>query len=195
MRTELQQALVKDFPRVSRDWGGDPRVTCMAFGFDVGDGWEPIIRRMCACMEALAVVPRLEQVKEKWGLLRVYASGGATGGVRWWGWPAVLWLAAGFLLRYGRSRHGLRWDLRCAVEYGMSVMWRQTAAEKRQAELSWNATDLLVEEAERASESVCEDCGKPGRLRAGGWYRTLCDDCHTACEVHRLRLLGQNPQG
>jgi hypothetical protein len=26
------------------------------------------------------------------------------------------------------------------------------------------------------SFTICEDCGKPGALRGGGWYRTLCDE-------------------
>ena len=24
---------------------------------------------------------------------------------------------------------------------------------------------------------LCEDCGKPGKLRGGGWIRTLCNKC------------------
>lgn len=33
-----------------------------------------------------------------------------------------------------------------------------------------------IDEAERASATVCEDCGAPGTLRSNGsWLRTLCD--------------------
>ena len=35
----------------------------------------------------------------------------------------------------------------------------------------------LIEEAETKSATICEDCGKPGKLRSGGWIRTLCDEC------------------
>lgn len=35
---------------------------------------------------------------------------------------------------------------------------------------------LLIQEAESKSEQICEDCGKPGQLRRGGWLRTLCDE-------------------
>lgn len=31
--------------------------------------------------------------------------------------------------------------------------------------------------AEQSSQYVCEHCGMPGKLRRGGWIRTLCDDC------------------
>ena len=35
----------------------------------------------------------------------------------------------------------------------------------------------VISMAESMSESVCEDCGKPGSRRDGGWIRTLCDAC------------------
>ena len=34
-----------------------------------------------------------------------------------------------------------------------------------------------IEEAERESAVTCEACGKPGRLRVGGWLTTRCDEC------------------
>lgn len=37
----------------------------------------------------------------------------------------------------------------------------------------WN----LIREAERKSAKTCEECGKPGKLRGGGWIKTLCDEC------------------
>jgi len=36
----------------------------------------------------------------------------------------------------------------------------------------------IVSDAEQKSETVCEKCGKKGRLRKGGWLRTLCAKCH-----------------
>jgi hypothetical protein len=31
--------------------------------------------------------------------------------------------------------------------------------------------------AESMSSVTCEDCGIPGKVRGGGWIRTLCDTC------------------
>ena len=36
----------------------------------------------------------------------------------------------------------------------------------------------LIEKAEALSYKTCEDCGKPGEEREGGWIITHCDDCH-----------------
>ena len=35
----------------------------------------------------------------------------------------------------------------------------------------------LIDEAERKSGTICEECGKPGKVREDlGWVRTLCDE-------------------
>ncbi|WP_404404489.1 hypothetical protein [Pelagibacterium halotolerans] len=34
----------------------------------------------------------------------------------------------------------------------------------------------LQQIADHLSMCICEECGAPGELRAGGWVRTLCDD-------------------
>lgn len=36
----------------------------------------------------------------------------------------------------------------------------------------------IVSEAERKSDTTCEYCGKKGKLRKGGWLKTLCNTCH-----------------
>jgi hypothetical protein len=36
----------------------------------------------------------------------------------------------------------------------------------------------LIEEAEALSCKTCEECGKPGEERCGGWIHTHCDYCH-----------------
>ena len=36
----------------------------------------------------------------------------------------------------------------------------------------------LIEKYERRTNTICERCGKPGKLRNNhGWYTTLCDEC------------------
>jgi len=32
-----------------------------------------------------------------------------------------------------------------------------------------------IDFAESLSYTICEECGEPGKLRSGGWIRTLCD--------------------
>lgn len=39
------------------------------------------------------------------------------------------------------------------------------------------AMKLLIEEAEEASEQICERCGSPGSVRGTFWVVTRCDSC------------------
>ncbi len=39
-----------------------------------------------------------------------------------------------------------------------------------------NTIDGMVRMAEVWAHNVCEECGKPGRQRPGGWIKTLCDE-------------------
>jgi len=74
MKKELELALVQDFPDLFREYKRPQ--TAMMFGCEHGDGWEPILRRMCERLEVTKQHVTLLQVKEKWGTLRVYWQGG-----------------------------------------------------------------------------------------------------------------------
>lgn len=84
MREDLDQKLCEDFPNLYAD-RKDKR-SCMAYGFDIGDGWEPLVRRLSERIEAeiVAMPPedraeyRAFQVKEKFGALRFYMAGPQT---------------------------------------------------------------------------------------------------------------------
>ncbi len=81
MKIELDEALCKDFPNLYKD--RRTRGTCMVFGLDVGDGWEPIVRELSEKLEKLILeAPEdlrgsyyASQVKEKFGGLRFYMAG------------------------------------------------------------------------------------------------------------------------
>lgn len=87
MRDELDEALVRDFPHLFADRNGDLRITCMCWGFECGDGWEPLLRELAEKLEPICKAeyealteedkqtfghPRASQVKEKYGTLRFY---------------------------------------------------------------------------------------------------------------------------
>lgn len=86
MKKELDEALCRDFPLTFRHRNGDKRTTLMCFGFDCGDGWEPIIRRCSEKIETdILRQPEADreeysafQIKQKFGGLRYYMSGGQT---------------------------------------------------------------------------------------------------------------------
>jgi hypothetical protein len=76
MNKELTEKLATKYPKLFRDLGGDPRQTCMTWGICCGDGWFNILETLCEGIQ-LANPPEdfcFNQIKEKFGGLRVYAS-------------------------------------------------------------------------------------------------------------------------
>lgn len=80
MKRELDEALVRDFPNLYSDRHGDLRTTAMCWGFECGDGWEPLLRTLSEGLEKeILKLPeesrnrvRASQVKEKYATLRFY---------------------------------------------------------------------------------------------------------------------------
>ena len=44
----------------------------------------------------------------------------------------------------------------------------------------------MVRMAESWAANTCEECGHPGKMRNGGWIRTLCDE-HEAERQARMK--------
>jgi hypothetical protein len=141
MRQDLDAALRQDFPLTfARDSAG--REPWSMFGFEVGDGWEPSIRKAAEKLEPLIQECidkdpegykfghyRTSQIKEKFGTGRWYLSGGS----------------------------GEMQD--------------------------------IVETWEAATHTICEQCGKPGTLRGGGWNYTACIEHTKEQDLDNLELL------
>jgi hypothetical protein len=73
MTPELQDKLYADFPElfVEKDW--PVTQSCMSFGCEIFDGWEPIVRGACEELAAMGIEGlHIVQVKEKFGGLRIY---------------------------------------------------------------------------------------------------------------------------
>lgn len=124
---EFEKRMKERFPKMfSQPYGG----------FAVGPGWWPILESLCANIQHHSdwkekqgnFIPQVtvEQIKEKFGGLRFYYSGGD------------------------------------------------------------DAVDGMVRMAESWAEHACEECGKPGQSRGGGWIKTLCDE-HDAERQTRYR--------
>jgi hypothetical protein len=81
MKQELELKLVEKYPKILKDYKGDPMQTCMSWGMDTGDGWYKLLDE---CMEKLQYFCDLcskdgkevkviaRQIKEKFGTLRFY---------------------------------------------------------------------------------------------------------------------------
>ena len=72
MHKILEKTLVKKYPNIFKDYGGDITKTCMGWGMTCGSGWFLLIDELCSKLSDQAVAL---QVKEKFGGLRFYLHG------------------------------------------------------------------------------------------------------------------------
>jgi hypothetical protein len=81
MNKALELQLVREFPTFFREYGGDPKKTCMAWGVSHGNGWFELIHRLCSKLKELADADpntdfHFKQIKEKFARLTIYSTGG-----------------------------------------------------------------------------------------------------------------------
>jgi hypothetical protein len=87
MTPDCDAALCEKYPKIFRDRGESHHVSTMGRGLTCGDGWYDIIDRLCSSLQgrvdSVATEDDVEQlqvvalqVKEKFGSLCFYASGG-----------------------------------------------------------------------------------------------------------------------
>jgi hypothetical protein len=78
MNKEIEKQFINEFPTFFIDMYGDPKVTCMHWGICVGEGWKDLLWKMCEKIKNELGEQsnfKFEQIKEKFGILRVYSSG------------------------------------------------------------------------------------------------------------------------
>jgi hypothetical protein len=93
MKQELELKLVEKYPKILRDYKGDPMQTCMAWGIETdGDGWNSLLDE---CMEKLQYFCDLctkngspiqvvaTQIKSKYATLSFYYSGEGGTKIEW----------------------------------------------------------------------------------------------------------------
>jgi hypothetical protein len=93
MKDELDKLLCERYPKMFANRNSSMQESCMYWGFECGDGWFDLIDELCGSIQRyIDQNPRLnvpqvvvEQVKEKFGALRFYVSGGddLTRGMIW----------------------------------------------------------------------------------------------------------------
>lgn len=162
MDKRLEKILVDKYPVIFRDYGGDMRQTCMAWGMDCGDGWFKLIDDMCEQVTKLIENKPYKviasQVKEKFGGLRFYytVEQAHINLFQKICYNFRVWM---FKRMWGRFYWGL---------VNFRKKFYKTISEK---------IDDIISEAESKSYKICETCGQPGQTRGGAWIYTACDNC------------------
>ena len=162
MKKELELQLVKKFPVIFKDYGGDMRDTCMHWGFECGDGWYDLIHNLCEKITLIIgnknIKVTAHQVKEKFGGLRFYYGTES---------PETFMSKVNYIIShfmFGRKWGRLYWKI---IKFKRKLY--MTTEEK---------ISDAISDAEYNSYETCERCGKPGKVNVEGyWKATLCDKC------------------
>jgi len=95
MREDLDKLLCERYPKMFVNRDKSMQETAMCWGFDCGNGWFDLINALCASIQNYIdnnsrpgrEIPQVtvDQVKEKYGTLRFYTTGGdrLTDGMVW----------------------------------------------------------------------------------------------------------------
>lgn len=163
--------IVKKYPNLFRDYGGDMRTTCMSFGFEVQGGWLPLIDSIGQQLTDLGVERYViaDQVKEKFGSLQLYYHTENLP-LSIWDWrPINRYFVRIWYHKYSRWIKKHLTKLRKLI-FGLTL---------------YEKISDIIETAETKSYKICEICGADGKTNSQGWLKTLCGGCRNGIEVGR----------
>jgi len=173
MKPELEEKLLKKYPKIFRQRWLDPKDTCMCWGIETEDGWYFLIDNLCRCIQsridcnrhAVSYQVEASQVKEKFGTLRFYIDWVFIDDKKTEELRAKLykrWYK--YLPKFKKILHKIK-----LLSYEENLLENQSSA--------MNEIEGMISFAEHLSGRICESCGKEGKLTGKGWVTTLCDKC------------------
>lgn len=195
MNKELDEQLCKDYPLIFANRHGDMATTAMCWGFDCGDGWYPIIDKLCYDIQH-----HIDWQKQNWSnvikyneALALYLNHGDTSALVDW-------------YTYGSSEPNENTYKRVA-EAIIKASAHDTPTYREVPKITQQVLALQVKEkfgtlsfyytggddvisgmvrmAESMSSVMCETCGNAGKLRGSGWLYTACDEHVTDFDKER----------
>ncbi len=201
MNEKLQNDLVKTYPKIFKNIGGDETKTCMAHGIQCNDGWYDLLDSLCyrismhcmtentryiietdkyefvlendpAYMQVVAA-----QVKEKMGVLRFYTDGGdaTVQGMIQMAEQMSTRICELFGSPAKTSRDSGWWHTTCA-----SCIKRIRL--KRKGWKSGSAEEFLADTDSAAFQSHCHSCGVPWESHIG-----IAGTCAENAQLRRER--------
>jgi len=187
MNPTLQKQLNVAYPMLFKHKDASAAESCMHWGICIGDGWYDLLDAVCDHLTFIAEQEHVEitfaQIKEKFGQLTIYIDFDLD--KRWWRKRKV-WLlrAASWLLsKVGARKKAYLLGIKAAHSYLCKQFdERWEIYDPRTVYARARAVTGL---AARVSTGICEICGKPARLRDGGWLKALCDECRDIREKKR----------
>jgi len=178
LKPELEQELLRKYPRLYRQRYMSMRATCMCWGFDVGDGWFHLLDNLSFKLTRIGEIYDIwveaTQVKEKYGTLHFYH-----------GWQyGPSWVLPGPAGEAPRGKWRMPWLGGTKVRRLDPVSLTLRTVSDKELDRIARLIDKLVDDAEGESARTCEQCSMPGALCGHGWLTTLCRGCAKKLEEY-----------
>jgi len=183
MRKELDELLCQKYPKIFRGRRGDIRMTAMAWGFEIGDGWFNIIDQMCSNIQN-----HIHQTRKQRATALVYnraLTRAAKGD-----YSTYNLLSTWYQKEIDTALENTELEFRTVPEACPQVVATQVKEKFGTLRFYYHGGDDIVSGIERMavamSSVMCEECGAPGHERGGGWIKTLCDEHHRQREERNV---------
>jgi hypothetical protein len=180
MNKELDEKLCKEFPKIFKNRNKSMRESCMAFGFEIGDGWYNIIRNSCLLIQHHidgARKNRANALRFNRAMIRYTHKQDD----------------AGLIHYFTVGKHPDEWAMKQVAEAKKEGKCRrveqtipQVVAEQVKEKFGTlrfyvsggdSFTDGVVQMAELMSGVTCDKCAAPATVGGKGWYSCRCDVC------------------
>ena len=195
MTRELQEKLYADFPELFQEKDLPITETCMCWGLECGDGWEPIIRQMCGQLKcARTYSMRLKSPLFYSYRMHIWLENNTEKLRRWVERKLAL---QPYILRIPnpfKYVSFLGWGVRFTqikekfgtlrvyyTIYPKTTEEEMLMLDQKQLYAAYERYSGYVEGvtsfAEYLSSKTCEHDGSPGRLTGRRWLATRCTNC------------------
>jgi hypothetical protein len=173
MTPELDAKLCSSYPKMFADRYGDMTTTAMCWGFEHSDGWYNIIDQLCSHIQH-HIDWKNEQRERAIKYNEMITEAGY--GNR----EPLQEYYKGYRDIDEKIEEALAKGLRPVPDTIPQVVVTQVKEKFGTLRFYYNGGDDIIDGMVRMAEGMsgctCEECGKPGGRRGGGWIVTLCDE-------------------
>jgi hypothetical protein len=182
MKQELDKLLCEKYPKMMVNRTKPMMETCMCWGFECGDGWFNILDQL---MGSIQHHIDWKEKQRNWAIkYNEMASAGKSGNAELFAdlvakeYADTPTISADYIR--ARCAEMIKNPLRDVPDAIPQVTLDQVKEKFGTLRFYYTGGDDYISGMVRMAESMsaltCEECGSPGRVRRGGWIRTLCDE-------------------
>jgi len=182
MKPEFQEILYKKYPKLFKQANLPMTQTCMCFGIECGSGWFDILDQMCGLIQNHINNARKNMYYTKqYNRVLHQAINGNDRNLRY------------YYFKIYKDQQEVEKRVKSDIQLKPKRIPFHTQAcpqlEFTQIKEKFGTLRVYaiggdeycqgaIDMACSMSSRICEDCGKPGKSRPGGWIRTTCNSCN-----------------